>query len=344
MNKDEIMTSIDLDRLKNDEYYLMCKMMISSLKTDDVIDGLNQSLFFLKIFLNSGNVILHRKKEGESKYSVETEDSSMTDSVRFVNHIVNKTSSIIENKGNFFLELGLSEEFNNMLFLYISATDLDSEYILSVNNLSDSKKVSDDFWKDIHDSMLVTLKRAESYEKNIRAINEDMLTGLDNRNSYEKRINNIDSEESKLVYVLFDLFRLKYVNDNFSHSVGDRYISEVSKILAKYWPKYAIETVNGFEKKVNTGHCVYRIGGDEFALLTSRENSAMSKIKAQLAAEEVTLIDLDVDEDLPVGLNFGIAEYDGTESIKDVYIKADSEMLENKQKMYVSTGLDRRKG
>ena len=45
----------------------------------------------------------------------------------------------------------------------------------------------------------------------------DLLTGLDNRNSYEIRINGIDESNDNLVFGLFDLFRLKYVNDNYSH-------------------------------------------------------------------------------------------------------------------------------
>ena len=192
--------------------------------------------------------------------------------------------------------------------------------------------------------MSIILKRAELYEKNIRSINIDSLSGLKNRNSYESRIENINENEGQLIYGLFDLFRLKYINDNYGHSLGDAYIKETAKILTKYWPEYKEDNnSNNPYKKNKTGHCVYRIGGDEFVLLTNNEKIELTKIKAQLAAEEVSMMNLGVDEYLPLGLNYGITIHTPESSIRKAYMAADILLSENKRKTYEKHNIERRK-
>ncbi len=308
MNMNELMNGIDLERIKTDKYYLMYKMMINSLNTADAFVGLKQSLFLLKAFLNADNIILHResKKEGY------------------------KNNLGFRDVGYYFK-------------LFINSDDLDYDYTLIVDSINTANEINEEFWKDVHDSMLVILKRAESYERNTRAINEDVLTGLNNRNSYEKRIKKLDSEKDELVFALFDLFRLKYINDNFSHSVGDRYIIEASKILEKYWPSAPADKNNNYYSKVEIKNCVYRVGGDEFALLATDEDIIDISEKAQMAADDVAAIDLGLDRDVVIGLNYGVAKYDGSVPFRDVHKKADEEMYINKQKMYVETGIDRRR-
>ena len=181
------------------------------------------------------------------------------------------------------------------------------------------------------------------YEKNTKAVNTDLLTGIDNRNSYEQRIQRID-EESNVVYGIFDLFRLKHINDNYTHLIGDKYICEAASILKKYWPKEKVEIIeNSFKKITPTGHTLYRIGGDEFVLITNREKIELTSIKASLAAKEIAGIDLVLDDKPLIGLNYGLTTHDQKDSIKETYKKADRIMADDKRKMYVLYNLERRR-
>ena len=326
--------------IKSDEYFLFYEMMIEALETDDVIKGVNKSLYLLKLFLSSGNIILYKKNEN-GKYVYDICDVTMHETITEITSLVNTISYLVENLADYEIDFNITDTIKNIKFLYIKSNDC--EYILSICNYNAFKELDADFWKQLCKTMHVIMKRAESYEKNIRAITTDVLTGLDNRNSYEMRIKEI---KEQLVYGVFDLFRLKYVNDHYSHIVGDDYIMAAARILKKYWPKHKIKLDNEIETKVETGHCVYRTGGDEFILLTTKESIERTKIKAKLAAREVSMINLGVEalsnEQLLLGLNHGIIIHEPNRSIKETSKLADELMEKDKTLMYQKFKINRR--
>ena len=332
------MAENEIRSLKDNEYFLFYAMIMNAIRTEDVFSGLNNSLFLLKEFLHSGNVVLHRKED--DSYIHRISDATLNYPSKDISCIVNKTSSLIERKGIYCVEMNLSESFKNMLLMHLNTRNY--SYILSINNCLEHRMDSN-FWHRLKDTMQEVLNRAESYEKNMKAISTDLLTGLENRNSYEMRLEKINESEAELVYGLFDLFRLKYINDNYSHAIGDVYIREVANILNRYWPKQKTEIIEDTETFVDTGHTVYRVGGDEFVLITTKENLDLARVKAGLASEEAKMIDLGVGGELPIGLNLGIVEHSRGDIIKDTYMKADALMSDDKKKMYLKYGLERRK-
>lgn len=331
----------EIDLLIRDEYYLLYEMMMQSLKTDNVSEGLNTTLNLLRQYLKSGNIVLYKKKE-DGSYVYKKSDVPMPEAVKTISCIVNRTCPLAEKKGTFNLELGqASKTLKNMMLISFKTND--GEYIISINNYTEPKTLDSSFWEKVKETFRVIIKRAESYEKNTQAMSLDTLTGLDNRNSYEKTTAALDINQQGLVYGIFDLFRLKHVNDAYNHSLGDKYISETAKILNKYWPKYKVITNDdGTETYQETGDCVYRIGGDEFAVIT-KENVELTKLKASVAAKEVALIDLGMKEDEPIGLNVGVTEHVPGTPFKDTYDAADAIMEEDKKRMYAEYGLERRK-
>lgn len=323
--------------LQQDDIHLFYEMMYQSLKTDNVIDGMGVSISLLRASLNSGNVVLYRK-EANDKYVTYINDESVQKVISSITPIINQTSAVVENKGYLVMNFELSEMFKNMLLLHIDTSD--NNYILLINNFTN--EIGAQFLTELKKTLQVILKRAELYEVNVKSINTDLLTGLDNRNSYETKIKKFNKNDDNLVYGLFDLFRLKYINDNYSHELGDDYIRQTAKVLNKYWPKYRVDTINGIEKKIETGNCVYRIGGDEFALLAKNENIELTKMKASLAAEEIHMTSLGVFLDSPLGLNYGIVEHAIGDELKNAYINADNLMAKDKEKMYVKYNINRR--
>ena len=336
------MDNLEIELLQKDEYYLFYEMMILALKTDNVLEGINKSLLLLKTYLNCGDIVLHKKSE-DGNYVFSISHSGMKHLIEPISVIVNRTSRITERKGKVDLNVDLSKDIRNLKLFYLKTDN--HEYILSLNNIYPKKSLNPTFFIQMQDTMQVILKRAEMYEKNIMAIKMDLLTGLDNRNSYELAIEEINKSNAELVFAIFDLFRLKNINDKYGHVAGDTYIREAAKVLKNYWPKNNIERIKGSEIITETGHCVYRTGGDEFVLITTKENVELVNTQAELAAEEVSMLDLGIPldpvEDI-IGLNYGVVEHSPSSSIKETYKNADQLLYENKSKMYVLTGLDRR--
>ena len=338
---DEIIFEPDLKRIQDDEYYLFYEMLMQALKTDDVKKGVNKSLSLLRIYLSSGNIVLFKKNDC-GIYINKVADSKMNDVIKTINYIVNRVYLLAEKKEIFDLDLNISDDIKNILLIYFKINDADC--IVAINSYDKSKKLEPLFLQKVRDTIQIIMKRALSYEKNIKAINTDLLTGLNNRNAYEMRLQSFNELDNDLVVGLFDLFRLKYVNDNYGHFIGDIYIKKVAGILNKYWPQYNSYVLeDGTEKKNDTGHYIYRIGGDEFVLMTKEEKIDLVKIKADLAQEEVNMIKLPVDDTLHLGLNYGVVLHKSGDSFKQTFSNADNLMTEDKKKMYLKYGIERRK-
>ncbi len=151
--------------------------------------------------------------------------------------------------------------------------------------------------------------------------NHDSMTGLYNRlgyteyaeNFYRKLFNN--GEDIAVVYI--DLDRLKFINDNYGHEVGD----------------YAIKTVARLSMAIATedGLC-FRLGGDEFLVLDkfiSKED-----IESRLASLDKRLEDISKRERLPVTLTastgYVIGKPDEDNSLDVLVQRADDIMYRNK--------------
>lgn len=107
--------------------------------------------------------------------------------------------------------------------------------------------------------------------------NTDFLTGVQNRNAFELSLSNLENVQEKRHTALLsaDMDHLKYVNDTYGHAAGDEYIRFGCRVIQSVIPDSGI---------------LYRIGGDEFAVLltdTSEEEVRVltEKILEVLEAE-----------------------------------------------------------
>ena len=131
----------------------------------------------------------------------------------------------------------------------------------------------------------LVLSSIEHYENLIRSEKElqylsfhDSLTGLYNR-TYLAEAAKTPFKGKTLTVFMFDIDRLKYVNDTFGHAEGDNLIRGFSEILKKWF------------RETDT---VARIGGDEFVAILpdcDREMAEMftSRVKEAIARHNRTL-------------------------------------------------------
>ncbi len=114
----------------------------------------------------------------------------------------------------------------------------------------------------------INIRKADIYKS---VAFTDSLTGLGNRQAYEQEIEKIDAREEMLDHLvvgILDMNNLKRTNDSMGHAEGDRYIISISGFIQKYFGKIAK---------------IYRIGGDEFAVLfTGRDSDIYFETEANM--------------------------------------------------------------
>ena len=146
------------------------------------------------------------------------------------------------------------------------------------------------------------------------------------------------------IYIFFDLYRLKRINDVYSHQKGDEYISKTTEILKRQFPEY-IYTVDptGKKTKVATGNKLYRVGGDEFILISDTESYQNALYKVMIIQDEVSHIDLNLGTHEILGINYGLLQSKKDDTYRDLYINSNALLEDNKTANYQKLGIERRK-
>jgi diguanylate cyclase (GGDEF)-like protein len=180
------------------------------------------------------------------------------------------------------------------------------------------------FSKLIRSQQNLSLRQAETQrlsDENQLIAFTDPLSGLPNRRALLARLDIISNAKRAgpdcLAVVFIDLDGFKNINDLHGHQLGDRLITEVSRALAAFTPSQAI---------------LFRIGGDEFALLieeTGAESRAMQF--AERAIDQLTQPINIVGRHLRVGASIGIAaDDDGAMGPFELLRRADTAMYDVK--------------
>lgn len=84
----------------------------------------------------------------------------------------------------------------------------------------------------------------------------DKLTGYKLRSEFDERLRECVQDKDFFSFAMFDLNDLHNINYDYGHSEGDRYITTFSELLLSLFPNEEF----------------YRIGGDEFAMLSENIN------------------------------------------------------------------------
>lgn len=127
--------------------------------------------------------------------------------------------------------------------------------IISVD--SEKNRVFDDVDLHLLDFMKIQIERAiekyNKYETIKRNSNLDPMTGIANRRNlkdmFVQLLNISRIEKSSFLFVVFDIDKLKYINDNYGHITGDKVIKQFAFVI---------------QKQIRESDFLARIGGDEF--------------------------------------------------------------------------------
>jgi len=148
----------------------------------------------------------------------------------------------------------------------------------------------------------------------------DPMTKLLNRSSFEKDMarNNTKLWINRSVIVL-DLNNLKLFNDQKGHDAGDVYIITAGNIIHDVFSPH--------------GH-VYRIGGDEFCVI-STSLTYKKFLELRTIMEEQIDAKNDVNDTIPMRISAGYAIYDTSldKTLHDTMKRADEEMYRRKEEL-----------
>lgn len=98
----------------------------------------------------------------------------------------------------------------------------------------------------------------------------DPLTGMHSRGLFQKKMEQLTKDDNAFI-IIFDINNLKSVNDKYGHLMGDKLITETANIIAE---EFAYKAT------------AYRIGGDEFCVLTHNlSNEQIDKILLKIDAK-----------------------------------------------------------
>lgn len=149
----------------------------------------------------------------------------------------------------------------------------------------------------------------------------DGLTDLLNRRYLENMLDKADTPIEQGYFLLLDLDNFKLVNDSFGHVIGDEVLIRFSKVL---------------QEEVEEKDVVCRVGGDEFVVFISGENSddkIRSIARRLIAGIEFEVNDLISDAcDFKLSVSVGIAKKpaDGSR-FQELYSAADKALYYVKQ-------------
>lgn len=149
--------------------------------------------------------------------------------------------------------------------------------------------------------------------------NTDSMTGVRNKHAYIENAAAIDrkilsGELQKLGVVVCDINGLKYVNDTQGHEAGDQLIKDACTLICEHF----------------THGAVYRIGGDEFAvILQGKGYDTMREVIAEVNRK----VEENIRENAVV-VSIGYAVLDQEDrQLRDVFERADQMMYERKKEL-----------
>ena len=153
------------------------------------------------------------------------------------------------------------------------------------------------------------LKQAQSQAK------LDALTGVKSKHAFLEAEVRMDSRiaehrQAPFSVVVFDVNDLKKVNDTAGHQAGDQYIRDACQIICDIF----------------THSPVFRVGGDEFAVISQGKDYAC----IEELVEQVRAHNAEASRTGGVVIACGMAKFDNDTCVAEVFERADHSMYENK--------------
>lgn len=147
---------------------------------------------------------------------------------------------------------------------------------------------------------------------------QDSLTGLLNRNAYDSDVEQLRSADiGAVVCVYADMIGLHEVNNHLGHKQGNRMLCEFADAARAFF---------GDDR-------LYRIGGDEFVIISSAHTEAQTRKQLNYMRERLHTQGCEI--------SVGVASSESTSDLPKTIEQAENEMRREKKEYYVRGGSKR---
>ena len=155
--------------------------------------------------------------------------------------------------------------------------------------------------------------------KNMKEIyRQDSLTGLLNRNAYDSDVEQLRSADiGAVVCVYADMIGLHEVNNHLGHKQGNRMLCEFADAARAFFGDGRL----------------YRIGGDEFVIISSAHTEAQTRKQLNYMRERLHTQGCEI--------SVGVASSESTSDLPKIIEQAENEMRREKKEYYVRGGSKR---
>lgn len=174
------------------------------------------------------------------------------------------------------------------------------------------------------DSFQQTVHHLQKYINYINSMAyRDALTGVKNKAAYQEAERRLEDQmrqgHPEFAVVVLDINDLKCVNDNFGHDFGDMLIIDACRLICKSFSHSP----------------VYRIGGDEFAVILEGSDYDNYMHLLENLQSSIAEYNKNNQQNHPLSIARGIAVYNsGTDLVfSNVFKRADDAMYQNKADM-----------
>jgi len=170
-----------------------------------------------------------------------------------------------------------------------------------------------------NDKLKAEIARREAVEKRLEALAEtDQLTSIYNRRKFDEILNLELRQEARygrgLCLAMLDIDHFKDVNDLYGHAVGDAVLKELAQLI---------------ENNRREADSFFRVGGEEFCLITFAENGANLETACEKIRKAVAENRFDKAGHLTISI--GAAQYAPNDSYDTLFKRADAALYQAKQ-------------
>ncbi len=153
-----------------------------------------------------------------------------------------------------------------------------------------------------------------SYQRRLEQMaNTDKLTGTITRSAFEptfgQHLSFAQRRQQPLSILLMDIDHFKSINDTHGHLLGDRVLTQISKLMSSQLRKSDV---------------ICRWGGEEFLIVLPECNllsaSEIASKMCKLIEESLKVID---GNHIDVTASFGVAQFNNLESAENLFVRAD---------------------
>lgn len=149
-------------------------------------------------------------------------------------------------------------------------------------------------------------------------VNYDGLTNIFNRRHFTK---SLELEQAKaerynrdFSVIMFDIDKFKRVNDDYGHDAGDSVLKELAQLLGR---------------KIRKNDSLFRIGGEEFAIIAAETNLDEAWVLAEKVRKLIEEHDFKQVKDITVSL--GITQYYPQDTSDSIFKRADTALYKAKE-------------